>query len=85
MPALETALSLTISAGEHLVILFRNVDARFKLYSRLYLRKGRLRRHCVRQSALSNNTNELLSGRKDVVTCILENDMDRKVRAKMQR
>ena len=82
IPALETALSLTSSAEEYLAVFLQNLDVFYTHYSRPYLRKWRFRRHCARQSALSNICNELLSGRADVVTNVTKHDIGRKTAAR---
>ena len=85
IPALETALSLTSSAEEYLAVLLRSLDVLYKHYFRPYLRKWRFRRHCVRQSALSNICNELLNGRDEVVANVSRKDNRRTINAKMRR
>ena len=82
IPALETALSLTSSAEEFMAVFLHNLDALYNHYSRPSLRKWRFRRHCARQSALSNICNELLSGREDVVTNVIQKDKRQQIKAK---
>lgn len=85
MPALETALSLATNAEEYLAVLLRKVDALDKHYSRPYARNRRFHLHCIRQSALRNFSNEVLSCRDDAVTSVIKNSMGRKLETLMWR
>lgn len=82
---LKKGLSLKTFAGEYLEVFSRNIDTVYEHYSLLNLRKWRSRRQCVWRSALSKISNELQSGREGMVAIVIKNDMDLKIKAKMQR
>lgn len=85
VPALETALSLKISTEEYLAVLLRHVDVLYRHCARPNVRKRRFCRFCVQQSVLSSIANELLRGREDVDTSVIESDRRRKIEAEKRR
>lgn len=81
--ALKIALSPTTSAEEYPTLFLHNVGTLDVHYTRPYLRKWR--RYCVRQRALTNISNELLSRRENEFTTIIMNDLRLKIEAKKRR
>lgn len=79
---LKAALSLTTSVEDFLIVFWGNIDAPCNYCERPYLRKWRFGCQCLRQSGLSNTSDELLSDRHEMVTTGVGNDMASKLRSK---
>lgn len=80
-----TALFISISVEDCLTTMLGHFDAQHSHYKHLHDCTCRFLHHCLRQSALKNISNELLSGCDTEVVPILKSDHGHQPQAKMRR